>query len=186
MKPVLSVRILIALLLLATSTFAFAGSPDPAPAPDPAMARLDFLVGEWKGEGWMMTREGKRETFASSEVIRRKLLDTALLVEGTHTGFEAMAVVTWDAKAQQYRWRSFTSRGAGADAQAKLVGERTLQWFPSESARYTIEISADGQWVEVGEYSRDGGKTWSQFFEMRLQRVGAAPEPATTAPAPGA
>ena len=184
MMRVPPVRMLIALLLFACSTLALAG--EPAPGPDPAMARLDFLVGEWKGEGWMMTREGKRETFASTEIIRKKLLDTALLVEGTHTGFEAMAVVTWDAKAQQYRWRSFTSRGAGVDAEAKLVGERTLQWFPSESARYTIAISESGEWTEVGEYSRDGGQTWSQFFEMRLQKVGTTPEAATAATAPGA
>ena len=164
-------KILAAFFLMLCSSLALADNA--APPPDPAMAKLDFLVGEWKGEGWIVMRDGKRETFTSTEVIRKKLLDTALVVEGTHTGFEAMAVVTYDAKAQQYRWRSFTSRGAGVDAEAKLTGERTLQWFPSESARYTIEISATGEWKEVGEYTRDGGQTWTQFFEMKLQRVAA-------------
>ena len=181
MKRVLP-RMLFALLLLVSSTIALAAAP--ASAPEPAMAKLDFLVGEWKGEGWIMTREGKRETFASTELIRKKLRDTALLIEGTHTGFEAMAVVTWDAKAQEYRWRSFTSRGAGVDAKAALVGERTLQWFPSESARYTIAISADGQWIETGEYTRDDGTTWTQFFEMRLQKVGATPDVASATTTP--
>ena len=175
-------QLLAALVLLFSSSIALADTA--APPPDPAMAKLDFLVGDWKGEGWIMTREGKRETFTSTEVIRKKLLDTALVVEGTHTGFEAMAVVTWDAKAQQYRWRSFTSRGAGVDAEARLAGERTLQWFPSESARYTIVISEAGQWTETGEYTRDGGTTWTQFFEMKLDRVQA--QDATTASADAA
>jgi hypothetical protein len=162
-------QLLATLVLLLSSSLALADTA--APPPDPAMAKLDFLVGEWKGEGWIVTREGKRETFTSTEVIRKKLLGTALVVEGTHTGFEAMAVVTWDAKAQQYRWRSFTSRGAGVDAEARLTGERTLQWFPSPSARYTIVIGDAGQWIETGEYTRDGGTTWTQFFEMKLDRV---------------
>lgn len=162
-------HILAALALFLFSAVALAESSSPNQAE--AMKKLDFLVGEWKGEGWIVTREGKRETFSSTEVIRKKLLDTALLIEGTHTGFEALAVVTYDAKAQQYRWRSFTSRGGGVDAEAKLTGERALQWYPSATARYTIRISDAGQWEEIGEYSRDEGKTWTQFFEMRVKRV---------------
>jgi len=62
-------------------------------------------------------------------------------------------------------------RGGGADVEAKLIGERTLQWYPSPASRYTIAISESGRWDEVGEYSRDEGKTWTQFFEMRVQRA---------------
>jgi hypothetical protein len=162
-------KILAALALVLSANIALAETSPPPQAE--AMKKLDFLVGEWKGEGWVVTREGKRETFSSTELIRKKLLGTALLIEGTHTGFEAIAVVTYDANAQQYRWRSFTSRGGGVDAEAKLTGERTLQWYPSANSRYTIAIGETGQWKEVGEYSRDEGKTWTQFFEMSVQRV---------------
>lgn len=160
---------MLALLLFATAALAEA-EPAPPEAARP-MDALDFLVGDWKGEGWILTRDGKRETFSSSEVIRRKLMGTALLIEGTHTGFEAMAVVTHDAKAGQYRWRSFTSRGGGVDTEVKITGDRTLEWYPSEHSRYTIRITDAGQWEEVGEYSRDGGETWTPFFGMSLQRV---------------
>jgi hypothetical protein len=164
MKQILAA---LALVLFANVSLAESAPPSQVEAID----RLDFLLGEWKGSGWVLTREGKRETFSSTESIKKKLLGTALLIEGIHTGFEAMAVVTFDSKAKQYRWRSFTSRGGGADVEARLTGERVLQWYPSTSSRYKIEISESGQWEEVGEYSRDEGKTWTQFFEMRLQRI---------------
>lgn len=163
-------RALAGLLLAFSSTAAL--SEGAAPDHGGAMAKLDFLVGEWRGEGWIVTREGKRETFSSTEVIRRKLHDTALLIEGVHTNFEALAVVTYDPKAGQYRWRSFTSRGGGVDVEAKLTGDRTLEWYPSQTSRYTIRIDDAGQWEEVGEYTRDDGKSWKQFFAMRLTRSG--------------
>lgn len=161
---------LIAALLVFLLAGALRAEP-PSSAQLEAINRLDFLVGDWEGAGWVVTPDGKRETFSSTETIRKKLLGTALLIEGTHTGFEALAVVTFDTKAQQYRWRSFTSLGRGADVEARIVGAQTLQWFPSAHSRYTIKISDSGKWEEIGEYSQDDGKTWTQFFEMRLQRV---------------
>lgn len=161
-------HLLIALLLFALPGAALAQPAAPAPH---AIEKLDFLLGEWKGEGWIQNRDGTRENFTSTEIIQKKLAGTALLIEGVHTGFEALAVVTYDEKAKQYRWRSFTSRGGGVDVEAKLVGDRELQWQPSPQSRYTIKISESGLWEEVGEYSLDQGKTWKQFFAMRLQRT---------------
>lgn len=36
--------------------------------------------------------------------------------------------------------------------------------------RYTITLSDAGQWIEKGEWSRDG-ENWSQFFGMTLDKV---------------
>ena len=36
--------------------------------------------------------------------------------------------------------------------------------------RFTIGLDAQGQWHEVGEFSRDGTQ-WMQNFEMTLHRV---------------
>lgn len=160
---------LLALLLLMLSPLVGAEAPEAARIE--AIRQLDFLVGEWKGEGWVRNRDGSTEKFASTEVVKQKLMGAGLLIEGVHTGFEALAVVTYDEKAKQYRWRSFTSRGAGVDVEAKITGDKTLEWQPSPAARYVIRISDTGAWEEVGEYTPDQGKTWKQFFEMRLQRV---------------
>ena len=46
---------------------------DPAAAQREAMKKLDFLVGEWKGEGWMEFAPGQRRTFRGTEVVQSKL-----------------------------------------------------------------------------------------------------------------
>ncbi len=146
-----------------------------------AMARLDFLVGDWSGGGWILGRDGQRHEFETREIIRRKLRGTTLLVEGLHTDFEALAIVTWDEAAQQYRWRSYTSRGPGVETELRLVGERQLEWQPNPRMRYRISISEDGVWQETGEATRDDGTTWTQFFGMTVRRepsvAAALPQP---------
>jgi len=36
--------------------------------------------------------------------------------------------------------------------------------------RYTIKLTDQGDWFEIGEFSADE-KNWRKFFEMTLQRV---------------
>jgi hypothetical protein len=38
-----------------------------------AMKKLDFLVVEWKGEGWMEFAPGQRRTIRGTEIVQRKL-----------------------------------------------------------------------------------------------------------------
>jgi len=42
--------------------------------------------------------------------------------------------------------------------------------FPGTKILYTISFK-DGIWNEIGKMSRDEGKTWFQFFEMKLKKV---------------
>src|SRR5713226_2784678 len=37
------------------------------------MKKLDFLAGEWKGEGWISFGPGKPHTFTQTETIKAKL-----------------------------------------------------------------------------------------------------------------
>lgn len=46
------------------------------------IADLSFMVGNWKGNGWMIGQEGKSE-LGQTEKIQFKLDSTALLIEGT-------------------------------------------------------------------------------------------------------
>lgn len=152
----------------------------PASVQREEMKKLDFLVGEWKGGGWI-EGSGRRSTFTTTEIIQSKLGGLGLLIEGIHKykvpgkegevtgGFEALAIVTYDEQAKLYRWRSATTHGRGGNFEAKLIGPGTLQWGDS-SFRYTIKITEAGQWHEIGEFPRDG-KAWERFFEMTLQRV---------------
>ncbi len=55
------------------------------------------------------------------------------------------------------------------------IREKTIVWgFTDARAgdiRFTIQLSEKGQWLELGELSRDTGKTWIQFFEMTLDKL---------------
>ena len=177
-------RPLVALLLL----MVVAGtSPGQSPAPAAqreAMKKLDFLVGHWKGEGWMEFAPGQRRTFKGTEVVERKLDGLLLAIEGLHRGqvrdkgegvvvHSAFALVSYDDKAKRYRFQAFTGRGNYEDAEAK-VSDGQLMWGMKVpqfgEVRYTIKLDDKGRWFEIGEVSRDG-KMWQQFFEMTLQRA---------------
>jgi hypothetical protein len=56
-----------------------AQGPDQSEAHITAMSRLGYLEGNWKGEGWTLNAEGKRETFRGGEIIQRRLGGVALL-----------------------------------------------------------------------------------------------------------
>lgn len=144
------------------------------------MQALAFLQGTWEGEGWIMGKE-ERILLASTELVQSKLDGNALLVEGIHREklssgeegavlFEALALVTYDGEAEKYLWRSATSEGRGGNFEAKIADEETLHWGREGSFRYIIKIDEEGRWHEIGENTRDGGKTWQQFFEMTLEK----------------
>jgi hypothetical protein len=159
--------------------------PTAAAAQRSAMKKLDFLVGQWKGEGWMEFAPGQRRTFKGTEVVQRKLDGLLLAIEGLHRGqvgdkkqevvvHHAFALVSYDAKAKRYRFQAFTNRGTYEDAEAK-VAEGQLVWGMTVpkfgDVRYTIKRDDKGRWFEIGEVAPDG-KKWRKFFEMTLKRVG--------------
>src|SRR5215212_1550598 len=81
-----------------------------------AMKKIDFLGGEWKGEGWMEFTPGQRRSFRATEVAQRKLDGLLLTIEGLHRGqlggkgeevtvHNAFAAVSYDDKANRYRFQ---------------------------------------------------------------------------------
>jgi len=170
--------ILAAVVILVGPAWSFAQAPTAAERE--AMKKLDFLVGEWKGEGWMEFVPGQRRTFRGTEVVQSKLGGLLVTIEGLHSGrteeeivHNAFAVVSYDENAKRYRFQAHTARGGHEDAEAK-VGDGQLVWGMKVpqfgDVRYTIKRDDKGRWFEVGEVSRDG-KDWRKFFEMTLEPV---------------
>src|SRR3954465_4448796 len=104
----------VAVLLLMVAAGSSPGQP-PAPAAQrDAMKKLDFLVGEWKGEGWMEFAPGQKRTFKGTEVVQSKLDGLLLAIEGLHRGrvgdkeevvvHNAFGLVSYDDKAKRYRF----------------------------------------------------------------------------------
>jgi hypothetical protein len=178
----------IRLILLSAVAAAASAGLSPAQAPSAAqrdaMKKLEFLVGEWAGEGWMEFAPGQRRPFRGIEVAQSKLDGLLLTIDGLHRGkvggqgdetvvHNAFAIVFYDATAKRYRFQGFTARGNHEDTTAevtdgKLVWGMMIPQFGD--VRYTIKLDDQGRWFEVGEVTRDG-KTWRKFLEMTLHRA---------------
>jgi len=146
------------------------------------MKKLDYMVGQWQGTGWI-SRGAGRQTFAGTETVQRKLGGVALLVEGNFKGklpgaaqdttvHETLAVISYDDKAKRYRFQTYLATGSTGDHELAIT-EDGWQWgmqTPRGNVRYTFKLTEKGEWFEIGEFSQDG-TSWQKFFEMTLQRM---------------
>ena len=65
------------------------------------VSKLEFMVGKWKGSGWIIGRYRQKQSFEQTEDIQFKLDKTVILIEGlgmtdgkiTHN---ALAVISYD------------------------------------------------------------------------------------------
>jgi hypothetical protein len=146
------------------------------------MKSLQFLVGNWEGEGWISFGPNQKHEFNQTEEVQYKLGDTILMIEGRGIDknsaedsprivHNAFAIINYDSQSQQYMIRAYKSNGQFVVANTE-VGENNLVWefeIPQGKARYTININESNQWHEIGEFSRDG-ENWFKNFEMTLSR----------------
>jgi hypothetical protein len=163
-------------LLLVSPTLLSAQSAPPAPSADrvAAQRRLDFLEGEWSGEGWIQMGP-RRTTFTSHETVTREAGGLVLLVKGRHLAGErvvhdALGVLAANDDGT-YTFSSWLGNG--------LRGVHAGEWkdgafvwgmeTPAGRVRYTIRLDDEGRWHEVGERAGDGG-AFTPFFEMTLSR----------------
>ena len=165
------------LLVMAAPVQGQVGSVSPE-----AMRKLDFLIGDWSGEAWYaMGPEGRTES-RGTEQVRMKAGGAALMVEGRFSTVgpdgeervvhDALGIIAPD-PAGGYRIRSFLADGRQGESKLELT-EEGFRWeleIPGQGVtRYTMRLTPAGEWVETGEFSRDGGRTWMEFMEMRLVR----------------
>jgi hypothetical protein len=142
-------------------------------------------VGHWKGEGSMQMGPGEPKKSTVDERIESKLDDTVLLIEGIGKATDpstkkeivahhALAILSFDEKSGEYKFRSHLKDGRSTDAWLRVVEANQYQWgfdTPRGKTRYNITIDPDKKtWKETGEYSADG-TTWMKFFEMTLTKV---------------
>ena len=178
------IRCLVLTLALALGHDLAGQEPRPSPTQLEEMKKLNFLVGEWKGEGWTEFIPGQRRSSPIAESVQPKLGGMVLLVEGLGKRkvpgkdeevvvHNALGILSYDEKAKLYRMRSYLATGQSTDAEAKFT-DGGFQWgfqaSPSLSFRYTVKLTDRGEWFEIGEMSQDG-KTWRKFHEMTLQKV---------------
>lgn len=147
------------------------------------MKALEFMVGEWEGDGTFEFGPDEKRSFKIKETVTPKLGGKAILIEGRGTAtmeggrevviHEALAIMTWDAIHDKYAWLPVTAREGYVEAHAE-VSENKIVWGFDDprgpKMRFTITVNDKGQWSEVGESSVDSGKTWHKFMDMTLTR----------------
>jgi hypothetical protein len=136
------------------------------------ISKLAFMTGHWEGTGWMMGQDRQKHHFTQTEDIQFKLDQTALLIEGKGTSegkviHNALAIVTFNKKDNNYTFQSHLATGRGGEFRAELVDNK-FYWYPNANLRYIIYLNDKGQWYETGEMNT--GTTWFQFFEMTLTK----------------
>ncbi len=175
-----------ALLMALAPLCGVAGAAEPAPPsayrqPDiaaqrAAIAKLDFLRGEWEGEGSMLSPNGRFE-FRQTESVRTNLDGAILLIDGRGYAraapaaaapvFSAFAVISYDEAKGAYAFRSYAN-GHYGDFTARFLDDGAFEWS-APPMRYVVRIDDKGRWIEIGERRGENGE-WTPFFNMTLTR----------------
>lgn len=149
------------------------------------MRKLDWWIGEWKGEASIQMGPGKSTTALQTERVQSRAGGRVLFIEGLgkrkledgtagEVVHDAFAVVSFDEKTKSYRFDAWTAREGYVDAWVEPGDDHSVKWgFDTPQGgkiRYTSRLDDAGEWHEIGEFSRDG-KQWMKFFEMKLTKA---------------
>lgn len=154
-----------------------------------ALAALDILDGEWRGQA-VVHGPGGAETLTQTERVGSLLGGSIKVIEGRgyaadgSTVFNAMAVLSWDDREGRYRFRSWAN-GFSGDYRFERTDDG-FRWETPAGPNARIEYVAvvrDGTWHEVGTYIVEGQPPRT-MIDMRLTRVGDTDWPAGEAVPP--
>ncbi len=190
MKPFTRLALVAVLLIMPASAYAqMPASPNGSEAQRAAIDRLAFLDGEWRGEATVHSPTGTL-TLTQTERVGSMLGGSIKVIEGRgyaadgSTQFNAMATVSWDARAGRYGFRSY-AQGYSGDY-AFEVTDDGFRWEtpagPNAKIQY-VAVVRDGTWHEVGTYVAEGQPP-RQMIETRLRRIGDTSWPAGGAVSP--
>ena len=172
-------NVLLLALLILSINLAFAQYIDSLQVDE--MKKVQWMIGKWEGEGWMMFGPEEKHTFSQIETVTSKLNGLLLAIEGLGTVDEskiihnAFAVLSFDSENQRFVMRAHKADGAFTEADALVDDNGDFIWgFNHPYAgelRFTIRQNDKGQWYEIGEVSNDDGDSWFQNFELLLNKV---------------
>jgi hypothetical protein len=164
-------RLTMVLVALFCATFAYGADE---------MSKLDWLVGEWKGEASVRMGPGKPETIAQTEKVTPRAGGKVLLVEGLGRNsagavvHDAIAFISWDKTKNTYRFIGHVAQQESVDTTLDMTAPNTFVWSLDTpnggKMRFTIRQTEKGEWNEIGEFSPDGGTKWFKSLEMTLTK----------------
>lgn len=149
-----------------------------------AISALDFMDGEWRGEAVVHGPGGGSMTLVQTERVGSMLGGSIKVIEGRgyaadgSTQFNAMAIVSWNAREGRYGFRSYAN-GYSGDYKFEPTPDG-FRWEtpagPNARVVYVATVK-DGVWHEVGDYVAEGQPS-RRMIEMTLRRIGDSQWPA--------
>ena len=188
--PALASALAVASLMVAPAAHAqITAQPSGTEGQRQAIAALDILDGEWRGQATIYG-PGGATTLTQTERVGSLLGGSIKVIEGRgyaadgQTQFNAFGIVSWDDRAGKYSFRAYANGHSG-----EYPFERTADGFrwempagPNARIKYTATV-IDGRWREVAEYVADGQPP-RRAIVLDLQRVGDTTWPSAGAVSP--
>lgn len=154
------------LLLLAITTFAKAQETERK-----AMAKLSFMVGEWKGKGEDLSKKDAPVLDIKSEV-KYDLGGTLLIIrvlekQGKEVKLRLHTVINYNVKEGKYYYSPFSPRGLKRSFVGQAINSQKIIFaLPDNSYRLVFQKDEAGAFVEYGERNTNG--KWTMTFRNTL------------------
>ncbi len=127
-----------------------------------AMAKLSFLMGDWKGQSKGFTDGKPTSSVEAYEKIQYLLDGNILTLDLDSPNLQLHTVITYSLEEGTYYYHPFTKNRAG-----KYKGQYTdgqfIVYF-DENRRLIFERTAQGAFHEYGEKRTSNGN-WEKYFE---------------------
>jgi hypothetical protein len=144
--------------------------------------KFSWMVDDWQGEAWYLGRDQKKIQLEQNEHIQFRLNGAIITMEGTGYNkpsgseeakivFQAFGIFTYDMSNSKFVLRAYQG-GNFIDSDLTFNADGSYSWGIDMSygkTRYTLHLTPEGKWNEVGEFSSDGN-TWVKNFEMTLSK----------------
>ena len=164
--------------LLAISVSTVDGA-DKEPFPKEARKRLDYAIGKWKSKTEHLDNDGNvtktdYSTTRRSFVIDDRVVEIVGFVDGDEPAFRAWEY--YDVKNAKYTLTSVDSDGQLWTMKGDLGDEFIWTAIKTRNGtsvgmRFTHYDFTENSFTALGEYSRDGGKSWKAFTRQFLTRI---------------
>lgn len=142
-----------------------------------AILKLEPLIGQWKGEGWVQMGSSKH-VFQQNEIISLKANNTVLQIEGLgkdesgQAVHQAYAVISFDSEKSAYQMLAVRADGKVIYPEIIVTVPGILEWGfevgNGGRVKFNIEIK-EGTWHETGAFTSNG-TNWIPFLEMNLKK----------------
>jgi hypothetical protein len=186
--------ILIWLLILVSPALILSQTPSSTSVKQ--IEKLDFLIGEWKGKGWIYRLDGSRSAEISQSTKVKWGKDNSTLSISDKKKYPDLRIATgapfpmgiqsypinssgeasiyYDEATKLYYWRWDTSAGRKTPFPAQLLEPKTLQMkfeYPGGVLVRTVKVTEDGEWHERFDIWLGDKDGWFKSQEIILKKA---------------